>query len=212
MQPVHRAFIFSVASEDKGAKPLYPLLSVGNVESVYKNGIFAPLALKRLACVAGVKREGGGGGFGARGRKERKNAENPLLPPPSRVVSHPNSLPASPSLSNHCHAGYKKVKKRLWAGYPKKTSVKVVVVSLKVKISSDLNPPIRNWMKSKHIKGHLIPAGSCVLAANKSLASLISVCALVTTISWEKHVVLWTMWTGYFLRDAALVKSFKDEY
>ena len=60
MQPVHRAFIFSVASEDKGAKPLYPLLSVGNVESVYKNGIFAPLALKRLACVAGVKREGGG--------------------------------------------------------------------------------------------------------------------------------------------------------
>ena len=143
MQPVHRAFIFSVASEDKGAKPLYPLLSVGNVESVYKNGIFAPLALKRLACVAGVKREGGGG-FGARGRKERKNAENPLLPPPSRVVSHPNSLPASPSLSNHCHAGYKKVKKRLWAGYPKKTSVKVVVVSLKVKISSDLNPPIRN--------------------------------------------------------------------
>ena len=60
MQPVHRAFIFSVASEDKGAKPLYPLLSVGNVESVYKNGIFAPLALKRLACVAGVKREGAG--------------------------------------------------------------------------------------------------------------------------------------------------------
>ena len=60
MQPVHRAFIFSVASEDKGAKPLYPLLSVGNVESVYKNGIFAPLALKRLACVAGVKREVGG--------------------------------------------------------------------------------------------------------------------------------------------------------
>ena len=36
------------------------------------------------------------------------------------------------------------MKKRLWAGYPKKTSVKVVVVSLKVKISSDLNPPIRN--------------------------------------------------------------------
>ena len=111
MQPVHRAFIFSVASEDKGAKPLYPLLSVGNVESVYKNGIFAPLALKG--------REGGGD-LGARGRKDRKNAENPLLPPPSRVVSHPNSLPASPSLSNHCHAGYKKVKKRLRAGYPKK--------------------------------------------------------------------------------------------
>ena len=62
MQPVHRAFIFSVASEDKGAKPLYPLLSVGNVESVYKNGIFAPLALKRLACVAGVKSEEVGGG------------------------------------------------------------------------------------------------------------------------------------------------------
>ena len=41
-----------------------PLLSVGNVESVYKNGIFAPLALKRLACVAGVKREAGGGGEG----------------------------------------------------------------------------------------------------------------------------------------------------
>ena len=71
MQPVHRAFIFSVASEDKGAKPLYPLLSVGNVESVYKNGIFAPLALKRLACVAGVKREGGGGGDLAR-EVERK--------------------------------------------------------------------------------------------------------------------------------------------
>ena len=57
MQPVHRAFIFSVASEDKGAKPLYPLLSVGNVESVYKNGIFAPLALKG---------RGGGGGIWAR--------------------------------------------------------------------------------------------------------------------------------------------------
>ena len=103
MQPVHRAFIFSVASEDKGAKPLYPLLYVGNVESVYKNGIFAPLALKRLACVAGAKREGGGGAgnLGARGRKERKNAENPLLSPPLRVVSRSNSLPASPSLSNH---------------------------------------------------------------------------------------------------------------
>ena len=49
MQPVnvHRAIIFSAAREDKGAKLLYPLLSVGIVKSVYKNGIFGPLALKR---------------------------------------------------------------------------------------------------------------------------------------------------------------------
>ena len=47
MQRVHRASIFSVAREDKGAKPLYPLLSVGIVEGVYKNGIFGPLTLKR---------------------------------------------------------------------------------------------------------------------------------------------------------------------
>ena len=49
MQPVnvHRAIIFSAAREHKGAKLLYPLLSVGIVKSVYKNGIFGPLALKR---------------------------------------------------------------------------------------------------------------------------------------------------------------------
>ena len=44
-----------------------------------------------LACVAGVKRR-----FGrarARGRTREKGKELPLLPPPSRVVSRPNSLP-----------------------------------------------------------------------------------------------------------------------
>ena len=187
MQPVHGAFIFSVASEDKGAKPLYPLLSVGNVESVYKNGIFVPLALKRLACVAGVKREGGGGGgdLGARGRKERKNAENPLLSPPSRVILRliPFQLPLR--FRTTATQAIKRWK-NVCVLATQKPSVKVVVVSLKVKISSDLNQPIRNWVKPKHIKRHLIPARSCVLAANKSLASLISVCALVTTISWEK--------------------------
>ena len=82
MQPVHRAFIFSVASEDKDAKPLYPLLSVGNVESVYKNGIFAPLALKRLACVAGVKREEGGGDLAREVERKGKMQKIPssLLP------------------------------------------------------------------------------------------------------------------------------------
>ena len=79
---VHRASIFSVAREDKGGKLLYPLLSVGIVKSVYKNGIFAPLALKRLACVAGVKREGGN--LGARGRKERKKCRK--SPPPSSLA------------------------------------------------------------------------------------------------------------------------------
>jgi len=48
-----------------------------------------------LACVAGVKR--GRGNLGARervGRAREKEKESvPLLPPPSRVVSRPNSLP-----------------------------------------------------------------------------------------------------------------------
>ena len=40
MQPVnvHRASIFSVAREDKGAKLLYPVLSVGIVERCIKTG------------------------------------------------------------------------------------------------------------------------------------------------------------------------------
>ena len=53
-----------------------------------------------VACVAGVERGRGRGNFGAResvwgarGRKERKRGKVPLLPPPSRVVSRPNSLP-----------------------------------------------------------------------------------------------------------------------
>ena len=44
---------------------------------------------KHVACVAGVKR--GSGNLGARGRKESN-----LLPPPSRAVSRPNSLPRLP--------------------------------------------------------------------------------------------------------------------
>ena len=54
-----------------------------------------------VACVArGVERGRGRGNlgaresvWGARGRKERKKGKVPLLPPPSRVVSRPNSLP-----------------------------------------------------------------------------------------------------------------------
>ena len=51
-----------------------------------------------------------------------------------------------------------------------------------------------------------------VLAANKiPRVSYIRMCARDNDLV-RKNVVLWTMWTGYFLRDAALVKSFKDEY
>ena len=47
---------------------------------------------RRVACVAGVKSGRERGNLGARGRKERKG-KVPLLPPPSRVVPRPKSLP-----------------------------------------------------------------------------------------------------------------------
>ena len=53
-----------------------------------------------VACVAGVERGRGRGNlsaresvWGSRGRKERRKGKVSLLPPPSRVVSRPNSLP-----------------------------------------------------------------------------------------------------------------------
>ena len=50
--------------------------------------------IQSLACVAGVKRGRGRGNLGARGeRKGTPNPSPPLLPPPSRVASRPNSFP-----------------------------------------------------------------------------------------------------------------------
>ena len=67
--------------------------------------------LKRVRSLRGRRLKGKGKGvlgkgvLGAREREGRARKEGgkgvPLLPPPSRVVSRPNS----PSLSNACHAG-----------------------------------------------------------------------------------------------------------
>ena len=64
---------------------------VGFALAIFGRDCMAQTITLYLASVAGVKR-----GFGrarARGRTREKGKEVPLFPPPSRVVSRPNSLP-----------------------------------------------------------------------------------------------------------------------
>ena len=66
---------------------------VGFALAIFGRDCMAQTITLYLASVAGVKR-----GFGrarVRGRTREKGKEVPLFPPPSRVVSRPNSLPLS---------------------------------------------------------------------------------------------------------------------